>query len=248
MNSMVTMTQCPECAKRGKDNHHDNLAVYPNGAVYCFSCGYFQYNAIRYKPKLSGYTEHKEIILPWDITDNLPKIVLDYLNSFYLTKQNIKETNIFWSDYYQRVCFPVFSKDKHLLAWQGRYLGNDTRKPKWFSQGNLKDILHIIKPKHNSTLVLTEDIVSAIRVGSQENFCASPLFGSHIDIKKLYQYDFAIRPNQYLLWLDKDKEIESYKFTQNARQSGLPCVTIVTDRDPKTYTHTEIKRILKEYM
>lgn len=246
---MVTKTQCPECAKRGKDNHKDNLVFFDNGAGYCFSCGYYQYKDKRYlKNKKPLNIDPKLIALPWDITHNLPEIVLNYLNSFYLTKQEIKENNILWSDYYQRVCFPVFSKDKQLLAWQGRYLGNDTTKPKWFSQGNLKEILHIIKPKRNSTLILTEDIVSAIRVGSQENFCASPLFGSHIDIKKLYQYGFAISPNQYILWLDKDKEIESYKFAQNARQSGLPCVTIVTDRDPKTYTHMEIKRILKEYM
>lgn len=247
MNSMVTKTQCPECAKRGKDNHHDNLAVYPNGAVYCFSCGYYQNKSIRYKPTLPINTLYKEIALPWDITNDLQERVLQYLNSFYLTKQEIKENNILWSDSIQRICFPVFNGDK-LLAWQGRYLGEDKTKPKWFSQGNLKEILHIIKPKRNSTLVLTEDIISAIRVGNQENFCASPLFGSHIDIKKLYQYDFAISPNQYILWLDKDKEIESYKFTQNARQSGLPCATIVTDRDPKTYTHMEIKIILKDYM
>ena len=244
MNSMVTMTQCPECARKGKDNHKDNLAVYPNGAVYCFSCGYRNKSPIKYKPTVE---RTKIIKLPWDITHKLPLHVKHYLNSFYLTKKEIIENNILWSDYTQRVCFPLFTKGK-LLGWQGRYLGDDKTKPKWFSQGNLKEIIHIIKPKRNSTLVLTEDIVSAIRVGSQENFCASPLFGSHIDIKKLYQYDFAISPNQYLLWLDKDKEIESYKFTQNARQSGLPCVTIVTDRDPKTYTHMEIKRILKDYM
>ena len=245
---MVTKTQCPECAKHGKDNHHDNLAVYPNGAVYCFSCGYFHNHFIDYKPKLNGYTEYKEIILPWDITDNLPDIVLDYLNSFYLTKQEIKENNILWSEYYQRVCFPVFSKDKQLLSWQGRYLGDDTTKPKWFSQGNLKEILHIIKPKRNSTLVLTEDIVSAIRVGSQENFCASPLFGSNISVQQFLRYDTSLYPNKIFLWLDKDKELESYKFTKKARQLEIPCVTIVTDRDPKTYTHMEIKRILKEHM
>lgn len=248
MYSMVTMTQCPKCAKRGKDNHHDNLAVYPNGAVYCFSCGYYQNKSIRYKPTLPVNTLYKEIALPWDITYDLPEKVLQYLKSFFLTRQEIKDNYIFWSDSMQRICFPVFNKDKHLLAWQGRYLGEDKTKPKWFSQGNLKEILHIIKPKQNSTLVLTEDIVSAIRVGSQENFCASPLFGSHINIKKLYQYDFTIRPKQIFLWLDKDKELASYNFTRNARQSGLFCVTIVTDRDPKTYTHMEIKRMLKDYM
>lgn len=245
MTSMVTKTQCPECAKRGKDNHKDNLAIFDSGAVYCFSCGYRQKQPIKYKPTIET---NKIITLPWDITYKLPNNIVQYLNAFYLTKQEIKENYIFWSNSTERVCFPIFSKDKHLLAWQGRYLGEDKTKPKWFSQGNLNEIIHIIKPKRYSNLVLTEDIISAIRVGSQENFCASPLFGSHINIKKLYRYNFAVRPNRIFLWLDKDKEKESHKFTQTARQMGLPCVTIVTDRDPKIYTQIEIKKILKEYI
>ena len=247
MNSMVTMTQCPECAKRGKDNHHDNLAVYPNNAVYCFSCGYYQNKSIRYKPTLPVNTLYKEIALPWDITYDLPEKVLQYLNSFFLTRQEIKENKILWSDSKQRVCFPIFNGDK-LLAWQGRYLGEDKTKPKWFSQGNLKEILHIIKPERNANLVLTEDIVSAIRVGSQENFCASPLFGSNISVQQFQRYNLNLYPNKIFLWLDKDKELESHKFALKARQIGIPCVTIVTDRDPKTYTHIEIKRILKVHM
>lgn len=242
---MVTKTQCPECAKRGKDNHKDNLAIFDSGAVYCFSCGYHQKQPIKYKPTIET---NKIITLPWDITYKLQNNVLQYLNSFYLTKQEIKENSIFWSNSTERVCFPIFSKDKHLLAWQGRYLGNDSRKPKWFSQGNLKDILHVIKPKRHSNLVLTEDIISAIRVGSQEDFCASPLFGSNISIQQFHRYDISLCPNKIFLWLDKDKEFESHKFTNKARQLRIPCVTIVTDRDPKTYTHMEIKRILKAHM
>ena len=33
--------QCPKCASIGKDRSQDNLAVYPDGSKYCFSCGYF---------------------------------------------------------------------------------------------------------------------------------------------------------------------------------------------------------------
>jgi twinkle protein len=33
-------TQCPECAKNGKDRAQDNLVLYENGGKNCFSCGY----------------------------------------------------------------------------------------------------------------------------------------------------------------------------------------------------------------
>ncbi len=33
-------TQCPECAKNGKDKSQDNLVLYDNGGKNCFSCGY----------------------------------------------------------------------------------------------------------------------------------------------------------------------------------------------------------------
>jgi twinkle protein len=33
-------TQCPECAKNGKDRSQDNLVLYDNGGKNCFSCGY----------------------------------------------------------------------------------------------------------------------------------------------------------------------------------------------------------------
>jgi len=41
MNSKkIGHTQCPECAKKGKDKSQDNLILYDDGGKNCFSCGY----------------------------------------------------------------------------------------------------------------------------------------------------------------------------------------------------------------
>lgn len=242
---MVTKSQCPECASHGKDNHKDNLVTFDNGNQLCFSCGYTNHNHTYYKPLVQEPTNEKSISLPEDVTNCLPNRALEFLNKFHCTLQQIKENFILWSEQYERVCFPIYTPTE-LLAWQGRYLGKDPKKPKWFSQGKLNEILHITKP-YTAKLVLTEDIISAIRVGSQEEYCASPLFGSHVSVKKLAQYLLIYRVYKFYLWLDKDKEIESYKYSQRARQLGIDCVTIVTDKDPKAYTDEEITTILKDY-
>ena len=247
---MVTKSQCPECASHGKDNHKDNLVTFDNGNQLCFSCGYANYNNLNLKSLTSKQNNNglfpNTITLPPDSSTYLPIRALDFLSSFYLTPQQIKNNFILWSEQYERICFPIYTPTE-LLAWQGRYLGKDPKKPKWFSQGNLNTILHIISNKKRSKLILTEDIISAIRVGSQEEYCASPLFGSHISISKLLLYEYSTVINKFYLWLDKDKEIESYKYSQRARQLGIDCVTIVTDKDPKAYTDEEITTILKDY-
>ena len=38
-NKVIRKEQCPQCAKKGRDNSRDNLAVYDDGQTHCFSCG-----------------------------------------------------------------------------------------------------------------------------------------------------------------------------------------------------------------
>lgn len=39
MTSVISTSQCPDCASRGKDTHEDNLSEYENG-YHCHACGY----------------------------------------------------------------------------------------------------------------------------------------------------------------------------------------------------------------
>ena len=92
---------------------------------------------------------------------------------------------------------------------------------------------------------MTEDIISSIVLNQLPEYCASPLFGSHLAIQKLQRYRlFGFY--KFILWLDKDKEKDSLKYSYKARQLGFDCVSLVTEKDPKDYDKQTIKNLLTE--
>ncbi len=52
---------CPSCRKAGNDKHGDNLATYPDGGAWCFSCGYM----VKSKNSMAASkTEKKRVKVP----------------------------------------------------------------------------------------------------------------------------------------------------------------------------------------
>lgn len=247
MAHFVRHAKCPECTKLGKDRDGNNLGVYSDGSVYCFACGYTR-NAspiqkFREEIQRAPATTVKPIILPGDITTEIPEKPWEWLKQYSLTESDINKHNILWSPNEQRICFPIFDDQQNLLAWQGRYLGTEN-KPKWFSQGDLKKIFHIIGVGQRKTLVLVEDLISAIRIGNcGVHSCC--LFGSHISSDK-WKLLRRLSFQTIIIWLDKDKQLESVKFAQQGREFGLNVRSVITENDPKTYSDTEIKNILTQ--
>lgn len=246
MSSFVRHESCPKCRKEGKDRGSNNLGVYLDGSVYCFSCGYYRPGNGLSKLRQTnadhacGTTSNAKIIhLPADSELALPGIARDYLAKYALTQKDINVNRLMWSEATQRLIFPIFG-EKELLAYQGRYLKDDNKRAKWYSMGDLKNIYHIIGNKTTHKLILTEDIISAIRVGNNPNLSAMPLFGSHISIERLLQIKKMYGTIYMLVWLDKDKQKEAIKFTQQANSIGIDAGTIITDKDPKEYTDKEI--------
>lgn len=235
---------CPKCRAIGHDRAGDNLAVYSDGSKYCFRCGYLEtasgIQRIRGENERDISSTHREITLPRDVDSAIPDRGRRFLRDFALTEQDVKNNMILWSDYYQRLVFPYFS-DEGLVGWQGRYLGQG-EKAKWFSQGDLKNILHVVGNKLSKTVVLVEDIVSAIKVAHDIHVCASPLFGSHINMSKLLQ--LKKKYDTILVWLDKDVQTKAVKYAANGRVLGMDVRNIITDNDPKSYTDSQIKEIL----
>ena len=234
--------QCPECAKLGKDRDHNNLAIYDDGSSYCFSCGYYKTKSGLPKLAQTQQVLREPLSLPRDVTTVLSTAASDFCGKYDLTLTDLSNNTILWSPWYERLIFPIFDNKGELLAWQGRYLGNKEKQAKWYSQGDLKTICHLIGNKKARTLVLTEDIISSIKVGHITTVKAMPIFGSHISAQRLLQ----IKPlcDTICVWLDKDKEKESLKFAKTAREFGIPAVSIITDKDPKDYTNDEIKEWL----
>lgn len=247
MGNFIKHTECPQCRQEGKDKHGNNLAIYDDGSSYCFSCGYYSPGSVITSHKNStnrlNNPTRKTYLLPDDCTNSLPTEAETWLKNYSLTDIDIIKNNILWSEYYNRIIFPFFDENKNLIAYQGRYLGTEN-KPKWYSQGKLHELLHILGPKNTLECVLVEDIISAIRV-SNNSIASMPIFGSHISLDILKRLKLIGIYSIYI-WLDKDKQIEAIKFSKLATSIGLKSRTIITDKDPKAYSNEEIREILTE--
>jgi len=233
--------QCPKCASIGKDRSQDNLAVYPDGSKYCFSCGYFEYNNnISYKINPNTKIQKAFMSLPSDITTKFPNEVNEYLFNNNIYPYDISYNFIHWSPSEERICFPIFV-DGEYIGWQGRSL---TRKPKWYSKG-IDDKLIYLTNNTSSTVVLVEDIISAINVGKQSYSCCC-LFGSNLTLSRMQALSL-IGKDKFILWLDKDKESESMKRAEELRYLGFNCYSLTTDKDPKYYSQEDILNLLTNY-
>lgn len=241
MSQCVDHIQCPACAKLGKDRNGNNLAVYDDGSKYCFSCHYYVSASGFASLKGSSKGTGSDVRLPPDVDEQLPEKARHFLRQYALTELDIQRNTMLWSDYHQRLYFPYFT-DSGLVAYQGRYLGDKPDRPKWYSQGNLHEFHHVVGNTKADTVVLTEDIISAIVVGHVPTVCASPIFGSHVSMKRLLQLKYFY--DNIVVWLDFDKAQESMKVVHNAQQLGLNILSIITKKDPKEYSNEKIRNLL----
>jgi hypothetical protein len=240
--------QCPQCAKLGKDRNGDNLAVYSDGGKHCFSCGYhvFGSSIARLKSRTTGGssnigTTRTTVTLPRDVDEVLPHQARNFLTKYELTELDAQVNHCLWSEKYERLIFPYF--DEHgLYGWQGRYLGLDKEEKKWYGLGKIHEHIHVVGNTKLKTIVLTEDVLSAIKVAKTGVVCGSPLFGSHIPNIRFLQ--LAKFYDTIIVWLDKDKQKEAIKFAQQARNIAVNTTVIITNKDPKEYTLDEIKNYL----
>ena len=244
---LLKKEQCPECAKLGKDRNHDNLALYSDGHSYCFSCGYTNriWNSLSTTSE-SNKKPYKEIqiTLPIDCDTSYPANALKWISQYELSSNDLLSNNVLWSEQHKRLIFPIYG-DIGLLAYQGRYFGSEINKPKWWGQGDLANTFHIIKGRSlQPTLILTEDIVSAIKVSRYAP--AMPLFGCSIGIKRFkrlykllgYQADIKI-------WLDPDKRKEAIKESRKGTLCGLKTSVIISNKDPKEESYETIRSSTK---
>ena len=232
---VVRKEACPECRKLGNDKSGDNLAVYSDGHSYCYRCGY---HTSRRNIATTSRRVTSELALPADVSTELPWEARQWLSKYRLVRLDIQRNHIMWSERWSRIIFPYFA-DGELLAWQGRYIGNESNKAKWFSQGPIHEILHGINVESRAA-VLVEDIVSAIRVSKYAG--AISIFGSSISTKQFLRIKTIC--DSIKIWLDPDMRQKSVKLAQTAKLLGLDCQVIFSDHDPKEETDEVIQEKL----
>ena len=235
---VIRKEPCPECRRIGNDKSGDNLAVYSDLHCYCFRCGYSSGR------KSFTRTEQKptsQIVLPSDVTMELPFAAKDWLKQYQLTRLDTNRNHVMWSDKWSRIIFPYFN-EVELLAWQGRYVGEDKTKAKWFSQGKIHEIIHPLQV-HQRQAVLVEDIVSAIKVSK---ICgAIPIFGSSVSTKQILRLKSIV--DEVWFWLDPDMRGKSLKLAHISNTLGLTAHTIFSDKDPKEHTIDFIADTIRTY-
>lgn len=155
-----------------------------------------------------------------------------------------------FSEFYNRVCIPVYSANGTLTAVQGRAL-TEQHKPKWLYMGKPEkdSVFYANKEPLIGPLVVTEDILSAIKVARIGVPCISML-GSHISdgqLQKIMAHAKHVRVNDICIWLDGDdagKAGASYAMKQFQLQ-GIEPKIVKSKLDPKEYGLEEIERYIK---
>lgn len=232
---VIRKEQCPKCRELGNDRSGDNLAVYSDGHTFCFACGHGNR-----RTGINRTTKPNEtaVVLPRDITTELPTAAKDWLKQYGITRLETTKHHLMWSEHWSRLIFPYFDSTG-LLAWQGRYIGPEKTAAKWFSQGKIHEIIHPINIIAESA-VLVEDIVSAIVVS--RHCGVIPIFGSSISNRQFIRYKNLV--SNITIWLDPDMRGKSVKLANQARLLGLEANVIFSDKDPKEHTNEEVHDIL----
>lgn len=233
-------TACPSCRAKGYDKTGNNLAIYSDEHEWCYRCGYYKSanKIVRYKNKDIQLT--KEVSLPYDVEPSIPLFAREWLEQKYEFNNNtIINSKILWSHSKQYLIFPYFINGR-LEAWQGRVWDTtEKQKRKWFSQGDLDALIYTIG-KTTPYLVLTESIISAIKVS---RFCqAMPIWGSNISTKRWARLSHLT--DHVLIWLDPDKQKEATEQAKTGRLFVDNVSVILSDKKPKDYTYEELNKIL----
>lgn len=234
MDSLIKFSRhepCPKCRERGKDKAGDNLARYVNGKGFCFSCGYrenSQQTATQIHQKMVEITPEP----PKDLSRTIPAANWTWLSQ-YLTPEQINK-NFWYSEKMQRHVF------RHLSFYEARSVTG--AEPKSYSVGEKPSIVFSKEDLPQDTLVLVEDVVSAIKLG--ELIPAFPLFGSGPSVS---QRDF-LRTSGFsniIIWLDRDKYTRSLWMRKYLTGLGKNARVISTTKDPKDYTLEQLSSVLE---
>ena len=244
MTTFLHHEPCPECRKYGRDNRGNNLGVWDDHK-YCFSCNYYEPIGLFERMTKAQFhsVESKEVVLPDDVTTNIRQDALAWIRQYSVTNQELEQNTVLWSPHKELLIFPIFDGTKSLLAWNGRYFGPNVEYPKYVTYGLRRNVFHHIHPDTpTNTVVLVEDMVSAIKVGRVAS--AMPLFSSDINKYRLFRVSGNF--DNIVVWLDPNKHQHAIALSQRAESFFKKVGVVLSDKDPKCYTTQEIEEYVSD--
>lgn len=239
MSKFLRHESCPSCGSR------DNLARYADGSAYCFGCRYVERGTTSpFVKERDGQDEISTdaVRFPQDASDVLGEPAIRWLRSYGLSTADALRAGFLWSSYREQLLMP-FYEDGHRepCCIQAKNFNHQrASKAKYYNVGDKSNHWTIYGGRRSSTVVLTEDALSALKVSSVSD--AMPLLGVHIARDKLMRLRRVY--SSLVVWLDEDKWKESRDIAEAAKFIGFTAKTILTDKDPKEYSVDQIREYL----
>lgn len=202
-----------------------------------------------------------KIVLPHDLTGrDLPWPAVRWLSKAGITQRLMQKYGIGYSPRFGRVYLPVYSAAdrrglRRLEYYQGRAV-YDGQVPKYLNPKVNKSRLVFSteypaeeserltpKGRRKQTAVVTEDILSAIRVGEVPGATGVSILGTS---PSPGQINYLSTFGSCIIWLDPDSA--GKKATRLLKRSlemiGQPYRVMTSERDPKLYSHRELQEML----
>lgn len=201
--------------------------------------------------------------LPYDFEpdpDKWPVTARHWLSQYEIRGEEIQRYGIGYSDNTSRVILPV-RRGTELTAYQSRRIMEWDQGPKYLTDKHKSTRFPLFlgtngvgtltppapgRPDHRRTVVMTEDILSAIKVGRV--LPAVSLLGVHLSDCNMYDL-IAAGYRRFVVWLDDDNyEVRKQQRKIHKRLSNFGECILITNvgRDPKELITQEIRNVLEQ--
>lgn len=218
-------------------------------SFHCFRCGESKFlrHGIRSIAKIAKARSYKAptsiVELPEDCTTAIPAKYQTWYTQYGISPELAEQYQFMWSPDMHRIVIPVFHNDA-LASYQARAMLPD-QQPKYLtpSAANVAKVLYFAGNPQSNFIVLTEDILSAIKIGRVAY--AASIMGTEVTPERamwLYNSRLAV-----YVWLDPDAPGQSAakKILRKLRLYGVICGNIVSTADPKKHSLDEIREYIK---
>lgn len=257
---------CPECGEGTNTNAAILNHTVRGYSLFCHACGYnpHQNKGVQTLQELQRLKElneqaeqytDKHVRLPSDCREEIPLAGRLWLYSAGLSPTLWREYSISYSERLQRVILPVYDSKGELIWYQGRAI-HEGQRPKYLNPTVPKDGRMFLSDSSvtissDTTVIVCEDILSAIRVGKAASsfssdgnkYVAVSLLGTKLTTESINVLGNAKR---VISWFDADNA------GTRARSDLFKAVGIFTtvnsirsERDPKRYSDQDIRGFIE---
>ena len=242
MSKFIKHVACSNCGSS------DAKGVYEDGSTYCFSCG--TYTGSKITPYAQPEQEEKAVVLPSDVTKEYSEECVKWVSKYGLTVKDLLScyNPIYYSKYREQLIFSWEDENGNLLAYQARNLFPVSKGKRYYTCGDVNNLLPIYPNgvRSSRSLVLVEDCLSALKCSSSLTGLrhdAMPLLGSGITNKKLAQ----LRPfyDVLFIFLDGDMYKKSLDIQTRATMLGFKAKVVYSELDPKENSYKSLHSLLQ---